>query len=84
MIILVTILIVMFCLAGAVVAFLLTDNGGKGRRWTAAEEGLTTQRPYTHVEQGPDSIYSLRRGSTLNKTEATQHEQDGEGGHDDF
>jgi hypothetical protein len=79
MIILVTILIVMLCLAGAAVAFLLTDNEGKGRSWTAAEESLTTQRPYTHVEQGPDSIYSLHRGSTLNETEATQDEQDGEG-----
>lgn len=78
MIILVTLLIVMLCLTGAAVALLLTDNGGKGRSWTTAEEGLTTQRPYTHVAQGPDSLYSLRRGSTLNETDATQHEQDEE------
>jgi hypothetical protein len=76
MIILVTILIVALCLAGAAAAFLLTDSEGKGRRWTAAEESLSTQRPYAHVEQGPDSIHSLRGGGAIDETEVTQEEED--------
>lgn len=61
MIIIVTTLIIMLCLVGAAAAFLLTDGGGKGAKWTAAEERLSTQRPYSHVEQGPDSLYPLSR-----------------------
>lgn len=59
MIIVVTVLVVGLCLVGAAAALLLTDSGGKGTKWTAAEERLSTQRPYWHVEQGPDSLYPL-------------------------
>lgn len=67
MLIIVTVLIIMLCLLGAVVAFLLMDDGRKVKKWTAAEERLPTQRPYSHVEQGPDSLYPLNKGSGKNK-----------------
>ncbi len=76
MIILVTILIVALCLAGAAAAFLLADSEGKGRRWTAAEESVSAQRPYAHVEQGPDSMPYFRGGGAADEIEVIQDEED--------
>lgn len=58
MIVIITVLIVLFCLVGAVMAGLLIDSK-KTAKWTPDNERLSTQRPYSHVEQGPDSLYPL-------------------------
>lgn len=67
MIIIVTALIIMLCLLGAAVAYLLVADHGKAEKWPATEEGLSKQRPYSHVEEGPDSLYPLSKGSGENK-----------------
>jgi hypothetical protein len=67
MIIIVTALIIMLCLLGVAVAYLLAAGHGKAENWRATEEGLSKQRPYSHVEEGPDSLCPLSRGSGENK-----------------
>ena len=74
MIIMATVVIVSLCLAGAVVAFLLTEGESKEGKWPATEERLSEQRPYAHVEQGPDSLNPLSRGSVVKETEITREE----------
>lgn len=71
MIVIITVLIVLFCLVGAVMAVLLIDSR-RTAKWTADDERLSTQRPYSHVEQGPDSLYPLnavRDNNGINKKE---------------
>lgn len=67
MIIIVTALIIMLCLLGAAAAFLLMADRGKVEKWPGAEEGLSANKPYSHVEEGPDSLYPLSKGSGENK-----------------
>lgn len=74
MIIFITVIIVIFCLVGAAVAFSLKDGEGKESKWTATEERLSPRRLYSHVEQGPDSLYPLSRGNEVNKTETSCEE----------
>ncbi len=61
MIIILTTLIVLFCVIGAVVALLLIDSE-KYRlpRWMDGERKLSGQGFYSHVEQGPDSLYPVK------------------------
>jgi hypothetical protein len=67
MIVIITGIIVLFCLIGAVMAGLLIDSR-KTAKWTVDDERLSThKRPYSHVEQGPDSLYPLSTGRNKNE-----------------
>lgn len=61
MIIILTTLIVLFCIIAAVVALLLSDSE-KYRlpKWVDGESKLSGQGFYSHVEQGPDSLYPVK------------------------
>jgi len=72
MIIMATVVIVGLCLVGAVVALLLTEGESKEGKWPTTGERLSEQRPYAHVEQGPDSLNPLSKGSVVKETEITR------------
>lgn len=74
MIIMATVVIVALCLVGAVVALLLADGESKEGKLPTTEEGLSEQRPYAHVEQGPDSLNPLSKGSVVKESEITREE----------
>jgi len=76
MIIILTILIVLFCFIGAVAAILLTDREKNKLSWRIdGERNMSGQRVHSHVEQGPDSMYPLSRGSVMNEAETTREEE---------
>lgn len=63
MIIASTVVVVGLCLAGAVLALSFTGDNGKEGKWSTAKERISEQRPYAHVEQGPEGLCPLSRGS---------------------
>ena len=56
MIIAATVAIVGLCLAGAVLALSFTGDNRKEGKWSTAKERIAEQRPYAHVEQGPEGL----------------------------
>ncbi|MEW6419998.1 MAG: hypothetical protein AB1480_18095 [Nitrospirota bacterium] len=61
MIIILTVLIVLFCFIGALMALLLNDSEKyRLTRWMDGESKMSEQRFYSHVEQGPDSLYPVK------------------------
>lgn len=72
MIIILTTLIILFCLIGAVVALLLVgDEKYRLPRWIDGERNISGQRFHSHVEQGPDSLYpvAVPKGSNARQTD---------------
>jgi|GEM_PF-2913647 len=61
MIITVTVVIVVFCFAGALLALSFTGDNRKKGKWSTAKEGIAEQRPYAHVEQGPEGLCPTRK-----------------------
>jgi len=69
MIVVITALIIALCFIGAAVAFSLTEQSGKGKKWRGGDELLPSQMPYTHVDEtGPDSSFPLGSGNAVRET----------------
>lgn len=72
MIIILTILIVIFCFIGAVVALSLVGSEKYRRlRWIDGERNMSGKRFHSHVEQGPDSLYPFKitKGNNAGQTD---------------
>ena len=76
MIILITGLIIVLCFIGAAMAFSLSAQSGKDKKWEAGTELFPTQKPYSHVETGPDSSFPPCGGIAVRETNDSSRKED--------